>query len=125
MLLSAAAAFAAVSLAFGGNSQRASNGQHAPSASSAPAWLGIDLTSFPIGGGAIVANVAPGSPAQAAGLEPGDAITQFDNQPVATPSDVESTLAAMHAGQRVEIGYARGPIPFSTQVTLAARPSGP
>ena len=123
-LLSAGASYAAVSFAVG-------SGRPNPAGASAtPGWLGIDTISPPLsvasaapGSGAIVASVAPGSPAAHAGLEPLDVITHIDNHPVATPTDVQAALAGMRAGEQVEIQYDRGPIMYTTQVTLAARPS--
>jgi S1-C subfamily serine protease len=74
-------------------------------------------------GGAMVMDVIPASPADAAGLQPGDVITQIANRPVQVPSDLESALAGMHAGQQIEIQYERGPISSTTQATLRARPA--
>jgi S1-C subfamily serine protease len=71
----------------------------------------------------MVVDVAQGSPADVAGLQPGDVITKIGNRPVRTPSDLESALAAMHPGQQVEIQYAQGPIPNTTRATLRARPA--
>ena len=124
-LLSAGVAFAAVSLIVG------SGGQSPALASGAPAWLGIDMFSFPVGGGSfppgggvVISDVVPGSPAAEAGLEPGDVITQIDNQPVASPSAVESAIAGMRVGDKVAIQYDRGPMTYTTQAMLQARPSG-
>jgi S1-C subfamily serine protease len=123
MLVSGAVAFAVVSLLAEGGNRRSLTVNSAPATvSSAPAWLGADTTNSPLGGGAMIADVVPGSPAEAAGLQPGDVITQVDNAPVASPDDVASALAGMHAGQRLQISYARGPLTYTTQVTLAARP---
>ena len=41
----------------------------------------------------MVVDVFPGSPAQAAGMEPGDVITRINGHPVTDPSDVTSALA--------------------------------
>ena len=71
----------------------------------------------------MVVNVVPGSPADVAGLELGDVITQIGNRPVQVPSDLESALAGMHAGQQIEIQYERGPISSTTQATLRGRPA--
>jgi putative serine protease PepD len=91
-----------------------------PAQSTAPAWLGVDTINA---GGAMVVDMVPGSPADVAGLELGDVITQIGNRPVQAPTDLESALAGMHAGQRVEIQYERGPISSTTQATLRARPA--
>lgn len=126
MLLSAGVGYAAVSLARSGDggSPRSSTPTVAssPARTSKPAWLGVDTMSFPAGG-VIVVDVVPGSPAAAAGLEPGDVITQIGNRPVQTPADVESAIAGRHAGQQVEIQYEQGPISNTTQATLQPRPA--
>lgn len=131
MLVSGGIAYAAVSSLLGSDS-----GSSAPpvaaSSAAAPAWLGAEMgsfasaggSSFPSAGGVVVTNVVPGSPADAAGLEPGDLITQLDNRPVGSPNDVNSVIAGMHPGQQVQIQYQRGPFANSAQVTLSARPSG-
>ncbi len=129
-LLSAGIAYAAVSLVIGSGSQSPAT------AKSAPPWLGVDVGgSFPLlggnllsgsglGVGVIVANVAPGSPAAAAGLEPGDVITQIGNHAVATPAEVTSAIAGLHAGDQVQIQYQRGLTAYTTAATLVARPAG-
>jgi S1-C subfamily serine protease len=78
---------------------------------------------FAPAGGVMVVDVVPGSPADGAGLQPGDVITQVGNRSVQAPTDLESALAGMHPGQRVEIQYERGPIPYTTRATLSARPA--
>src|SRR5205823_1552246 len=124
-LMSAAAAYAIVSslVGSGGSSSAAASSSATASssaaASSKPAWLGVDMQSFPGAAGVLVADVASGSPAAAAGLEPGDVITQVANRPVTSPADVDSVLAGMHAGDRLELQYARGPIVYTTEVALA------
>ena len=117
-LLSAGATYAVVSALVGGGAQPAS------SASRAPAWLGVDTTSYPLGSGAMVIDVTPGSPAEQAGLEPGDVITQIDNRRIGSPADIGSAITGMHSGETVEVGYIRGPITYTTQVTLTARHGG-
>jgi S1-C subfamily serine protease len=125
MLAAAGLAFAGILLLFGSSAQ--SSGVSSPPR----AWLGVDIAgSLPAGflsfnGGVLIAAVAPGSPAAAAGLEPGDVITQIGSRPVAAPSDIDSAIAAMHAGQRVQIHYQRGPEAYTTLATLAARPANP
>lgn len=125
-LLSAAAAFALVALAGSGG-----NRGERP-------WLGVNLTSSPIlaggfqsgfGGfqfaeGAEVTAVVPGSPAAAAGIVPGDVITQIGQQTVSSPASVRSAIADLQVGDRVEMRYEQGPLVFATQVVLRARPAG-
>ena len=124
-MLSGVGAYAAVSLLVG------SDRHSSALASGAPVWLGVKTVSVPFGGGglpsgggALVSGVVSGSPAAAAGLQPGDVIIQIDNRPVASSTDVKSAIAGMRAGSRVEIQYDRGPIMYTTQATLQARPTG-
>ena len=42
--------------------------------------------------GVLVVNVAPGSPAEEAGLIPGDVILEINRQPVNNPADYEKTI---------------------------------
>jgi putative serine protease PepD len=127
VLLSAGAGYAAVSLVRS-DVQGSLVAGHAPVASApartaAPAWLGVDTMNSSPAGGAVVVDVVPGSPAERAGLQPGDLITQIGNRPVHAPRDLESALAGMHAGQQIEIGYEQGPTSYTTHTTLRARPS--
>jgi C-terminal processing protease CtpA/Prc len=134
-LLSAGVAYTAVSLLSG------SGGQGSAQAATATPWLGVEMASssfggagfptvggfaggFATGGGVLITEVVPGSPAAAAGLERGDVLTQIGNRPVATPADVQSALAGLRAGDQVQIQYAQGAMQYTTQVTLAARPAG-
>jgi S1-C subfamily serine protease len=93
--------------------------------------LGVDMAgSLPAGalssgGGVLVGDIVPGSPAAVAGLEPGDVITQIGSRAVASPADVESALAGLHAGERLQIQYQRGSQTYATQATLAVRPANP
>jgi S1-C subfamily serine protease len=131
VLLSAGVGYAVVSSLAGSSNGAASGTGKASAASSpaptaAPAWLGVDTVDFPPLGGLMVVDVVPGSPADVAGLQPGDVITQIGNRPVQSPTDLESALAGMHPGQQIEIHYQLGPVSYTTRVTLRARPaSGP
>jgi hypothetical protein len=87
------------------------------------AWLGINLATS-AQGGVMVVDVFPGSPAQAAGMEPGDVITRLNGKPVFAPSDVTSAIAALHPGQRVKIQYQGSGVSYSSSVPLTTRPAG-
>jgi membrane-associated protease RseP (regulator of RpoE activity) len=124
-LLSAGAAYAGVSALESSGTANPARSQHASAVSRPRAWLGVQTTSFPLTDGAMIIDVLPGSPADAAGLRPGEVITEVDNRPVRTPADLESALASLHAGDRARIGYQLGPSTYTTQVVLQPRPSGP
>jgi putative serine protease PepD len=128
VLLGAAVGYAAVSSLVssgGGGSSGTGNAPVAssPASTTAPAWLGVETMNLPAAGGAMVVAVVPGSPADVAGLQAGDVITQIGDRPVQAPTDLESALAGMHAGQRIEIQYERGLISSTTQAALRARPA--
>jgi membrane-associated protease RseP (regulator of RpoE activity) len=88
----------------------------------APAWLGAQLESWPTG--ALVASVAPGSPARSAGLRPGDIITQVDGRPVASPVNVTEAIDVLRPGDKLTLQFQRGPLNYTTAATLTARQSG-
>lgn len=116
VLLTGGAAYAVASTlsGSGGNTPATVAGQHP--------WLGVDMASSP-SGGALVTRVIPGSPAEAAGIKPGDVITQIDTQPIAAPSIASAAIAGMQPGDQVSIELQRGQATYSAQITLAGRPA--
>lgn len=126
-LLSAVAAYGAVSALVASRVQNSAPARQPPGVSGAPAWLGVKTTSVPLANGAMIVNVAPGSPADAAGLQRGDVITEVDDHSTQTPGGLESTLAGLHPGQQVQIAYERGSSAgtYTTRATLQARPNAP
>jgi hypothetical protein len=112
-----------------GQSGGGSGSQGQPGAPSNPAlanagsaaWLGVDIDTLPFGG-VVVVFVEPGSPAAAAGAEPGDVITRIDNHPIYSTADLHAALASLHPGDRVQISISRGSTLLTAQATLAARP---
>ena len=105
-------------LGSGGNA--ASTG---PPAGSPPvAWLGARILGLPLGG-VVIETIAPGSPAEQAGLEPGDEFVQINRRPVNAPADINAALAGLQPGDQVQIEISRGSTFYTTQATLAARPS--
>jgi PDZ domain len=124
MLLAAGGAYAAVASLRSNSPHSQGAGHRSSPPSGGTAWLGVDTTFFPQAG-AIVVNVVPGSPADTAGLVPGDIITEINGHPIQGPNDLQSALAGMRVGQQVTIGYEQGPSAYTAQVTLRSRPSGP
>jgi membrane-associated protease RseP (regulator of RpoE activity) len=96
----------------------------APTSSASPPvyWLGMQIETVPPGAAAI-ATVRQGSPADLAGLSPGDAIVQIDSRPINGTGDISAAIRGMHAGQRVAMEISHGSALFTTVVTLAAPPS--
>jgi membrane-associated protease RseP (regulator of RpoE activity) len=89
--------------------------------SSQPAWLGVQLLGAPTG--ALVAEVVPGSPADAAGLRPGDVITEIQGRSVDSPVNVTNAIAVLAPGETVDLKFQRGPRTYTASAKLAARPA--
>jgi serine protease Do len=73
--------------------------------------------------GAVVDQVASGSPAAKAALRPGDVITRIDAQPIRTASDVVAYVSSRRIGDRVTVAYLRGGKGGSAAVVLGELPS--
>ncbi len=59
------------------------------------------------GGGALVAEVTPGSPAAKAGIERGDIITELNGQPVQGPDDLSVHISEIAPGSEVHLKVVR------------------
>jgi serine protease Do len=57
--------------------------------------------------GVLVNEIVPGSPADKAGLKPGDVITSFNGKPVVNVPTFRLTVAASEAGRSFELSYYR------------------
>ncbi len=88
-----------------------------------PGWLGVELKarerSEP---GVLVENVLRSSPAEVAGLAPGDVLLTVDGEPVARPQDVIRIVSAHRPGERVALVFDRNGQNRIVAVGLAARP---
>ncbi|CAN5161177.1 trypsin-like peptidase domain-containing protein [soil metagenome] len=97
------------------------------------AYLGVTTTTvdagvaaqfgLPVDRGAYVIDVAPGGPAQGAGIEPGDVIVAFDGESIRGSEQLGELILAREPDDEVEIELvndARGR--FAVSVTLGTRP---
>ncbi|MEU8297781.1 trypsin-like peptidase domain-containing protein [Micromonospora sp. NPDC048909] len=71
------------------------------------------------GGGALVAAVTQGSPAEKAGLQRGDVITRFGDKVINDSDDLVGAVQAGKVGDRVEVQYKRNGAESTATVTLA------
>jgi putative serine protease PepD len=86
-------------------------------------YLGV--TTAPHREGAEIQEVAPDSPAESAGLIPGDIITGIDGRPVRDPDDVADAIKGLEPGDDIEVEADRDGEQRSFDVELEARPGGP
>jgi hypothetical protein len=84
-------------------------------------WLGMEIESLQPGV-VVVDTVALGSPAELAGMEPGDVIVELNGRPVNSTGDIRGAIAGLGMGDAVEIQVSRGSTRFTTRATLAAPP---
>jgi serine protease Do len=68
--------------------------------------------------GALVSQVAPGSPAAAAGLKPGDVIQKIDGQPTVQAGALSARIAQAEPGERIALGIWRQGRAQDLSVTL-------
>jgi S1-C subfamily serine protease len=87
------------------------------------AFLGVTPTDAPKGGGAQIQSVVPGSPAEAAGLAPGDVITSLNGITIASSADLRSAVVALTPGTTVDISWTDSTgATTTTQITPATGP---
>jgi putative serine protease PepD len=84
-------------------------------------WIGVTMAEA--GGGAAIEDVAPGGPADRAGLDPGrDVIVGVDGQPVRSPDDLSGAIADRSPGDTVRLEIDRDGERREVGVELRARP---
>jgi membrane-associated protease RseP (regulator of RpoE activity) len=84
-------------------------------------YLGVRMAATDDDDGVRVAAVTSDSPADEAGLEAGDVITEVDDDSVDTPLELATSIREHDAGDEVTIGYERDGDERSVEVTLAER----
>ena len=87
----------------------------------ATAFIGLSVQQ--VQGGVGVQAIVPSSPAEAAGLQPGDVITALDGNPVASFSDLRTLIFSKHPGDSLTLAYLDGAGVQSTSTIVLA--SGP
>ncbi|HOK79270.1 MAG TPA: DegQ family serine endoprotease [bacterium] len=72
--------------------------------------------------GSLVSDVMPDTPAEKAGLKPGDIILEFNGRPVAEPKDLQKMVADAKVGETVTLTVWRDKKKISVQIKIAERP---
>jgi S1-C subfamily serine protease len=94
-------------------------------------FLGVQLQSLDTstektlgftGKGVVVQGVIGGSPADSAGLQPGDVIQSVNGTPVTTPADVSRIVGALAPGKYAAVDIWRGGVKSLVSVHVEARP---
>ena len=95
-------------------------------------WLGVALYTIDqyavnqyelaVEEGVLVTEVISGSPADKAGIEPGDVIVSFNGQETTTAQDIVQAIHSSQIGQAVEIIFWRDDTENTTFATLIERP---
>jgi serine protease Do len=95
-------------------------------------WIGVSLYTvdqlvvlryrLAVNQGALVTQVASGSPADKAGIRAGDVITAINDKEVGNVDDLNSIIHNYNIGQQVDITYYRGNVKNMVSLTLAASP---
>ncbi|MBX3411194.1 MAG: trypsin-like peptidase domain-containing protein [Pirellulales bacterium] len=80
--------------------------------------LGLEATT-----GAVVVDVVPGAPADKIGIEPGDVIVRWNDQPVHDPAELRSLIAATAIGSQATIEVIRDGERKTMELEVIARPS--
>jgi len=96
-------------------------------------WLGVGLVTvddfiaaannLSVARGALIAELAAGSPAEAAGLKEGDVIIIFDGKEITSIDDLVQAIHDCRIGQKVEITFVRGEDTKTTAAQLIESPS--
>jgi S1-C subfamily serine protease len=121
VLVVAAAGFGISRLA--GTSSSSAQTTAATAAQPAPIdWLGMQIEGVSPGT-VVIATVAPGSPGELAGLEPGDQLTSVNGRSINATSDIGAAISGLRPGDTVSIQVSRGTTQVSTRATLTAPPS--
>ena len=98
-------------------------------------WIGVELQeitpelaeSFKLGNtsGVLIAGVQRGSPADHAGMKPGDIVISVDGKPVPDPDSMRNLIVALAPGEKSKLGLRRGLNSLELQVKVGKRPSAP
>jgi putative serine protease PepD len=85
-------------------------------------WLGVRGETLGSGAGVTIAELLPGSPAGAAGLQVGDVVRRVDGRPVGSMVAMRVALRRRHPGDRVVVVYDRAGHRRTAELVLTERP---
>jgi len=87
-------------------------------------WLGVEVIGDPNRrfSAPVIGATEPGSPAERAGLKPGDLITHLNGRAIVTDQEALTQVAALRPGSYIEIRVRRGIQSLTLHATLEERP---
>jgi serine protease Do len=96
-------------------------------------WLGVAVTTvtstiqqyynLSVNAGALITSLTSGSPADKAGLKPGDVITKIDDEDINTAAELTTAISSHQIGDQIEIVYYHGSVQRVASATLEESPS--
>jgi len=96
------------------------------------AWLGVigqtvdtemaQEKKLAVDAGALISEIVTGAPAEAAGLQAGDIVTNIDDQKMDSMEAVSGYLAQHRPGDKIKLTYTRGTESHEVEIELAKRP---
>jgi serine protease Do len=98
-------------------------GQRPAATPATPGFLGVYLNAAAAATRAQVDRCAPGSPAEKAGLRPGDVITSINGQRVGSAEQLAAALRGHGVGARLSLQVQRGRAAVRLEAVLAAAPA--
>jgi len=72
----------------------------------------------------LISEVIEGSPAEKAGIKPGDVVTSINGKPVRTTQALRNAIGLLRVGETTEIGVLRDGKPRKLTATIGARGDG-
>ena len=75
--------------------------------------------------GALISGVQRGSPADAAGIRPGDILQAVGGKPVKDPQAMLDLIAALQPGDNVSFKLRRKKSAYDTEIRIGKRPAPP
>lgn len=85
-------------------------------------WLGMQIATVE-GAGAVVQTVQLGTPADAAGLDPGDVIQTVNGHQIITAVQIAAAVQGLSQGAPVKIAVERGSTLFTTVASFDGHPT--
>lgn len=96
-------------------------------------WIGVEIQEvsaelaesfgLPAAGGALIAGILQGGPAERGGLLPGDVLMQVEGKPIRTAREVLDTVSELQPGQRVRVNLWREREEVELGIEIGRRPT--